>query len=338
MLAVEGGATHIEDGLVFAQVALLILAHKLGGGLIPAITAGSHVGVAGSHEGTGPGALVLVAPEVIVGLAIILHLEYRLDSILLGGVEIVGVITGQFISHRTDFVTHAHHLFILVVAGLVGHVYPYQFGHGGLAGSPAQIGCRVLRLLGQKVDGIFQVRGDEFVNLADRCTLDQQIRLRSLRGDDVGYPAEKTYQNEIVVGSQKVGFAQATVFEALVHIHVGYILQHEVTTQNTGRRATPQIQSGKVVGRSDEIGQIDRLDAIGTTTGSYYTVAGHDVERPDAHVIEFGPLQGLISRIDSSHGIFGGLEPLRRIDRIPRLTIQEITASAQRQGECAENR
>ena len=162
------------------------------------------------------------------------------------------------------------------------------------------------------------------VDLVLRSAGDVQLvgSIERLRAE--GDVAEEAHEDEMVVGAKEVALGHKAGAQGGVHLRPGEFLQGEVGPEDAGIRA-PDVRCGGVgcVGR--EVGQLDGLYAVRSAAGSNDALTGHHVGGPDAHIVELGPLEGLVGGVDERYGIVRG-EGCAGAHGIIRGLVQEFLA------------
>ena len=331
LLAVEVGATFVEDGQVFSQVAFLPFVHKLLRRQVPAVAAGHEVRVARTHESRKPRRLRVVSPEVILRAAGILHLEQRLGAIVDGSVEVVGKVAGsQVVAQGGDVVAQVGH--VLVILAVLRSQRQLDVGHhrhGSFTASTAHVLGIILGLRGQQVDGVLAVGQDLLVGLLLRVAGDGR-RLSWIVGRQAqGHAAVQAHQDEVIVRTKEIRLAHAAVAHGVADVgRTRQAVEHDVTLSDAHPRRTPHVQSHGVVALRDEVGRLYGLQAVGAPAGTHFAVAGHDVQRPKTLVVHVRRLERAVAGSGQRHGHVVGHVRFR-VYRIEGRLVQEVAARGQ---------
>ena len=249
-------------------------------------------------------------------------------------VRLEGFHVSQLVSHIRDIRAEIHHCLIIailrselsVVLAGDSQVQVCQHVVAGILGCTTQLASGIFLLLRQEFGSILQIANNLCIDLFLAVARDSGTG-SGLVG--LGTQRHTTIQANkyiVVMRTQEECFTQTLLLDRLrqtgSHVHR---LDQGVTLTYADPRRTPHIERHTIVGHSGEISGLYRLQTIGTTTGTYIRVSGHDIQRPKALVVHIAGLQRTIAGI--RHGLCHSIGYLNGcINRIVRSAFQEITA------------
>ena len=112
---------------------------------------------------------------------------------------------------------------------------------------------------------------------------------------------------------------------ALFRILVFESIDEDVALSDTDPRRAPHVQRHTIIALRGEVGNLNGLNAVGTSTTAYYAVTSNDVECPQTLIVHIRRLECTVAGICHRHRHvlvdrrFG-------VDCVLRLTVEEVAA------------
>ena len=126
--------------------------------------------------------------------------------------------------------------------------------------------------------------------------------------------------------TEEVSLAERTSQNsALFRILALKSIDEDVALSDTDPRRAPHVQRHTIVALCSEVGSLNGLDAVGTSTSTYYAVTSNYVECPQTLIVHIRRLECTVAGICHRHRHvladrrFG-------VDCVLRLTVEEVAA------------
>ena len=235
----------------------------------------------------------------------------------------------QIISHCSNVIAQGHYFTIIVaMVGSQCQVNIRQHRHCRLFAGTSLVIFSVTALWGKHIHRILTVRKNLRIYLIYRITGNIRRFSRFKRLQAQRHPSVQTNQNIIIMCTQEISLTHATGLYLIGDRCWRQIGKHDVATSDPNPRRTPYIQGKAVIALGNEIGSLNSLQTVSTSSGSYFTVACNDVEAPNTLVIHIRWLKSLVAGSSQCHSNL--IRHFRLgIDAIFRIFIQEVVARCQ---------
>ena len=170
-------------------------------------------------------------------------------------------------------------LIVFLMVGRQRKIHICHHRQSGIFGSTSYIFAIILALGRQRLNGFLTIRVDEAVYFFCRrtCYGCRLSRFEGLCAD--GNTPIKPYEHIVVMCAKEIGLSQAALLDS-VNILALQSLDEDIALSDANPWRPPHIKSHTVVAVRGEVGRLNRLQAIRTTTSANNAVARNDVERP----------------------------------------------------------
>ena len=160
-----------------------------------------------------------------------------------------------------------------------------QHRHCSLFAGTSPVSISITAFRRKHIHCIFAVGKNLSIYLIYRITGNIRRFSRFKRLQAQRHPSVQTNQNIIIMCTQEISLTHATGLYLIGDRCRRQIGKHDVATSDPNPRRTPYIQGKAVVALGYEVGSLNSLQTVSTSSGSYFTVACDDIEAPNTLVI-----------------------------------------------------